>query len=71
MWKSCFSYQYNEPIWRLSWSHPKYDSLLASCSYDGSVKVFSISKDKSYNVVYSFTGHKASGKFRISIFSSS
>ena len=51
------------PVWRLSWSHPKYGSLLASCSYDGTVKIFSISKDKSYSTVYSYSGHKSSGTF--------
>lgn len=45
----------------LSWSHPKFGSYLASCSYDGSVKIFSISKEKSYTVVYTYTGHNSSG----------
>lgn len=59
----CNEYRHTGPVWRLSWSHPKFGSLLASCSYDGTVKVFSISKDKSYSVVYSYSGHKASGTF--------
>jgi len=25
------------PIWQVSWAHPKFGVLLASCAYDGSV----------------------------------
>lgn len=25
------------PVWQISWAHPKFGILLASCSYDGSV----------------------------------
>lgn len=28
------------PVWQVSWSHPKFGSLLASCSYDGKVIVW-------------------------------
>lgn len=27
------------PVWQVSWAHPKFGVLLASCSYDGSVAV--------------------------------
>lgn len=50
-------------MWRVAWSHPKFGSLLASCSYDGRVQIYSIAKDKSYSVVYVYAGHKASGPF--------
>jgi len=27
------------PVWQVSWAHPKFGSLLASCSFDGSVLI--------------------------------
>lgn len=27
------------PIWQVAWAHPKFGSLLASCSFDGTVKI--------------------------------
>jgi protein transport protein SEC13 len=27
------------PVWQVSWAHPKYGGLLASCSFDGSVLI--------------------------------
>lgn len=28
------------PVWQVAWAHPKFGSLLASCSYDGRVIVW-------------------------------
>jgi protein transport protein SEC13 len=28
------------PVWAVSWAHPKFGSILASCSYDGTVLVW-------------------------------
>jgi len=28
------------PVWQVAWAHPKFGSLLASCSYDGSVIIW-------------------------------
>jgi protein transport protein SEC13 len=27
------------PVWQVCWAHPKFGTLLASCSYDGSVVI--------------------------------
>jgi protein transport protein SEC13 len=27
------------PVWQVAWAHPKFGTLLASCSYDGSVVI--------------------------------
>ena len=29
------------PVWQVSWAHPKYGSILASCSYDRKVSLLS------------------------------
>ena len=28
------------PVWALSWSHPKYESLLATAGYDRIIKIW-------------------------------
>ena len=28
------------PIWQVAWAHPKYESVIATCGYDGLVKVW-------------------------------
>ena len=28
------------PVWQISWAHPKFGSILASCSYDGKVLIW-------------------------------
>ncbi|KAF7492259.1 Protein SEC13 -like protein [Sarcoptes scabiei] len=35
------------PVWQLAWAHPKYENLLASCSYDKKVIIW---KEKSANL---------------------
>ncbi|KAL6013411.1 hypothetical protein ACLOJK_003909 [Asimina triloba] len=31
---------HNGPVWQVAWAHPKFGSILASCSYDGRVIVW-------------------------------
>ena len=28
------------PIWQVAWAHPKYESVVATCGYDGFVRVW-------------------------------
>ena len=28
------------PVWQVAWAHPKYESVVATCGYDGFVKVW-------------------------------
>mmetsp|Transcript_17272 Transcript_17272/g.19302 ORF Transcript_17272/g.19302 Transcript_17272/m.19302 type:complete len:323 (+) Transcript_17272:37-1005(+) len=41
------------PVWQVSWAHPKYGSLLASCSYDGKVVVWKEQAPNQWIRVYS------------------
>ena len=31
------SFSHEGPVWQLSWAHPKFGNILASCSYDRKV----------------------------------
>lgn len=37
-------FRHEGPIWQVAWAHPKFGSLLASCSYDGTVIIWQESK---------------------------
>jgi protein transport protein SEC13 len=47
------------PVWQVSWSHPMFESLLASCSYDHKVIVWKDSAGK-WAKFYEYSGHEAS-----------
>lgn len=40
------------PVWQVSWAHPKYGSLLASCSFDHRVIVWKEGQDNQWTQVY-------------------
>jgi protein transport protein SEC13 len=40
------------PVWSLSWSHPKYGSLLASASFDGSVLIHREIRPREWTLIY-------------------
>ncbi|CAA6653868.1 unnamed protein product [Spirodela intermedia] len=49
------------PIWQVAWAHPKFGSLLASCSYDGRVILWKEGSSPSeWAEAHVFTEHKAS-----------
>jgi protein transport protein SEC13 len=41
-----YIYSHEGPVWQVAWAHPKFGSLLASCSYDGKVIIY---KEQSLN----------------------
>lgn len=40
------------PVWSLSWSHPKYGSLLASASFDGSILIHREVRPREWTLIY-------------------
>lgn len=32
--------RHEAPVWQVAWAHPKFGSILASCSYDGRVFIW-------------------------------
>lgn len=48
------------PVWKVSWSHPKFGSLLASCSYDGRVIIWKENSENEWIQFHVFDDHKSS-----------
>jgi len=49
------------PVWQVAWAHPKFGSMLASCSYDGRVIIWKEgSKPDEWAQVHTFVEHKSS-----------
>lgn len=41
------------PIWQVSWAHPKYESVIATCGYDGLVRIWKRDSNNNWeNLVY-------------------
>ncbi|VBB26397.1 unnamed protein product [Acanthocheilonema viteae] len=47
------------PVWQVSWAHPKFDSVLASCSYDKRVIIWKEIAGK-WQKIYEWNHHDAS-----------
>lgn len=48
------------PVWELSWSHPKFGSLLASCGFDNLVIIWKETNTNVWQPIYQSTAHTAS-----------
>lgn len=46
------------PVWQVSWAHPKFGSLLASCSYDNKVIIWQEMGE--WRMLYEYFGHTSS-----------
>lgn len=44
------------PVWEISWSHPKFGVVLASCSFDGSVLIHRESPPGSWTLIHAARG---------------
>jgi protein transport protein SEC13 len=53
--------RHSGPVWQVAWSHPKFESLLASCSYDKRVCIFKETSKNQWEKIYEYSGHTASG----------
>ena len=50
-------------VWQVSWAHPQFGSLIASCGYDKRVMVFRESTPGSWIRVFCYEGHSSSGEW--------
>ncbi|CAI9114198.1 OLC1v1014859C1 [Oldenlandia corymbosa var. corymbosa] len=48
------------PVWQVSWAHPKFGSLLASCSFDGKVIIWKEGAPNEWSQAYVLGDHKGS-----------
>jgi len=49
----------------VSWAHPQYGNLIASCGFDKKVVIWKECRDQSdWQEVYSYNEHQGSGIFR-------
>jgi protein transport protein SEC13 len=48
------------PVWCVAWAHPKFGTLLASCSYDGRVIIWKEDARGHWSQAHVFTDHKSS-----------
>ncbi|CAN7104458.1 unnamed protein product [Brassica rapa subsp. narinosa] len=48
------------PVWEVAWAHPKFGSMLASCSYDGQVILWKEGSQNQWTQAHVFTDHKTS-----------
>lgn len=45
------------PVWQVSWAHPKFGSLIASCSFDHKIIIWKENADKQWVQVCSCQNH--------------
>lgn len=50
---------HESPVWQITWSHPKFGNILASCGYDSKVIVWK-EDNNSWSIIKEFNGHSAS-----------
>lgn len=52
--------EHSGPVWQVAWAHPKFGSVLASCSYDGTVLVWKETAGAGFTVIKKHDKHQAS-----------
>jgi protein transport protein SEC13 len=55
------SVSHEGPVWGVQWAHPKFGSLLASCSYDRKVFVWKETATNTWTKIYEYADHESSG----------
>jgi len=48
------------PVWQVSWAHPRYGNILASCSYDRKVLIWQEGERGQWTKIYEYTNHESS-----------
>ncbi|KAJ2776037.1 GTPase-activating protein S13, partial [Coemansia linderi] len=52
--------EHTGPVWQVAWAHPKFGSVLASCSYDGTVIIWKETTGSTFTVIKKHAKHQAS-----------
>ncbi|KAL6056752.1 GTPase-activating protein S13 [Balamuthia mandrillaris] len=48
------------PVWQVSWAHPKFGVILASCGYDRKVIIWKETTKYNWSKIYCYEGHELS-----------
>eukprot|EP01104_Vermistella_antarctica_P003647 TRINITY_DN1388_c0_g1_i1.p1 TRINITY_DN1388_c0_g1~~TRINITY_DN1388_c0_g1_i1.p1 ORF type:complete len:324 (-),score=37.85 TRINITY_DN1388_c0_g1_i1:29-1000(-) len=48
------------PVWQVAWAHPKFGSVLASCSYDRRVLIWKETNPNEWSIIYEHRAHDLS-----------
>jgi len=48
------------PVWQVAWAHPKFGSVLASCSYDRKVLIWKEQSPNQWTSIHQYAGHELS-----------
>lgn len=48
------------PVWEVSWAHPKFGVVLASCSFDGTVMIHREIRPRVWTLLYTYKFHESS-----------
>lgn len=59
--KQFLYYRHTEPIWQIAWAHPRFGSMLASCSYDHNICIWKEQKPNEWERIKGLMHHNASG----------
>ena len=51
---------HEEPVWQISWAHPSFGNIIASCSYDRKVFVWKEEKPTVWKKIFEYTRHESS-----------
>ena len=51
---------HEEPVWQISWAHPAFGNILASCSYDRKVLVWKEEKPTVWKKIFEYSRHESS-----------
>ena len=51
---------HNGSIWQMSWAHPKYGNIIASCGFDRKVCVWKEVNKNNWEKLYEYTEHSNS-----------
>ena len=49
------------PVWEVAWAHPQYGAVLASCSYDGTARVYREDRPGAWSLAHTWAAGGAQG----------
>ena len=44
-------YSHDGPVWQISWAHPRFGNIIASCGYDCKVAIWKEIKQNDWRIV--------------------